>query len=316
MSSGKFVVPKIKLSPVGPEVSQICLGNWRWNEITKEEQAKLLEKALELGVTTIDTADIYGSYTSEELLGDLLEPKFKADPSFRSHIQLITKTTICIPNPRNNHKVHHYDTTKEHILASVERSLKYLRTTYLDVLLLHRPDALLDADEVADSLHQLHAQGKVRFFGVSNYTFFQVELLQSRLNLPLVTNQVELSPVYLDCLHDGSLDQCQKLRIVPMAWSPVRGLFDSGDRVLTGKVENERKDRILKELKAIGTELGGISEDQVVYSWIMTHPTHPIPVVGTSKPERLQKACEAVKYKLSRAQWWRIWIASKGHGVP
>eukprot|EP01120_Amphizonella_sp_Union-15-10_P015509 TRINITY_DN7_c0_g1_i1.p1 TRINITY_DN7_c0_g1~~TRINITY_DN7_c0_g1_i1.p1 ORF type:complete len:331 (-),score=67.02 TRINITY_DN7_c0_g1_i1:171-1163(-) len=308
MSHAK-IVPRIKLCPSGPEVSQIVIGNWFWNEIPKDQQLALVKKCLELGVTTFDTADIYGGYTSEEFLGDILEPLMKHDPSLRSRIQIITKTTIIIPAKKNSGKLHHYDTSKEHILSSVTQSLLNIRTQYLDVLLLHRPDALMDADEVAEAFNELHAAGVVRYFGVSNYTNTQFALLQSRLQFPLVTNQIELSVLHLDPLYDGTLDYCQQLRIVPMIYSPVRGLFDTDKK-------DARRDRVLKELKAIGEELGGFTEDQIAIAWVLNHPTKPVPVLGTSKPERVEKTVEIVGHKLSREQWWRIWTASKGEEVP
>jgi len=218
--------------------------------------------------------------------------------------------------PKKNFKISHYNTSKQHILDSVAQSLKNIRIDYIDVLLLHRPDILMNADEVAEALTELHTQGKVRFFGVSNYSPSQFDLLQSRLPFSLVTNQIELSPVFLDCLHDGTLDQCQKLKIVPMAWSPVRGIFIEQARVGTGIVPEAKRQRLFDELTAIGKELGGLEPDQVALVWILTLPTSPIPVLGTSKPERVEKAVAALKYRLTREQWYRVWVASKGHPVP
>jgi len=316
-SQEKLLSPRIKISPNGPEVSQLVIGNWRWGEITKEQQIKVIDKCLELGITTIDTADIYGGYTCEAMLGEILEPKFKADPTLRSKLQIITKTSICLVNEKIGHKVHHYNSSEEHILASVTRSLENMKIDYIDILLLHRADFLMNPDEVARAFNILHKSGKVLYFGVSNYSPSQFDLLQSRLDFPLVTNQVELSPVYMKPIEDGTLDQCTKLRICPMAWSIVRGVLIEQVRVNTGIIPDQQRERINKELTAVGEEMGGLAPDQVAYLWVMTHPSNPLPVLGTSKPERIQAAVEATKYKrLTREHWYRIWIAAKGHAVP
>ncbi|MCF8364966.1 MAG: aldo/keto reductase, partial [Bacteroidales bacterium] len=151
--------------------------------------------------------------------------------------------------------------------------------------------------------------GKVRHFGVSNFTPFQFDLLQSRLDFELVTNQVEISVLEMQTLHDGTLDQCQQKRISPMAWSPF-----GGGRIFAGNSDKEQ--RVRNELFKIGKELGGAAIDQVALAWLLKHPSKIIPVLGTGNVERIRSAAEALDLELSRDQWFRIWAASAGHEVP
>jgi predicted oxidoreductase len=211
---------------------------------------------------------------------------------------------------RPHHTVHSYDTRKAHIVASAENSLKKLRTDYLDVLLVHRPDPLMDADEVAEAFTELYEAGKVLHFGVSNFTTTQFSLLDSRLtDFDLVTNQIEFSVMHMEPLTDGTLDWCQMLRIAPMAWSPVGG----GD-LFNG--HSEQAVRLRQTMNQIGSELGGASLDQVALAWILKHPSVCMPVLGTGKLERIRAAVNAEKLELSHEQWFRIWEASAGHEVP
>lgn len=202
--------------------SEFVAGFWRMEswDMTPMQRLSLIEQYLELGVTTMDHADIYGQYQCETLFGEALALK----PALRQQMQIVSKCGIkpafaCRPE----RYVNHYDTSCEHIIASVEHSLKQLNTDYLDLLLIHRPDPLMDADAVAEAFKILKQAGKVQHFGLSNFTNAQFFLLQSRLDAPLVTNQVELSPLAMSTLHDGTLDLCQQRRIRPMAWSCLAG---------------------------------------------------------------------------------------------
>ncbi len=179
----------------------------------------------------------------------------------------------------------------------------------MDVLLIHRPDPLMDADEVAEAFVQLRQSGKVLHFGVSNFTPFQFELLASRLDFPLVTNQVQFSAMYLSTWYDGTLDLCQRLRISPMAWGPLGGgrLFHE---------ETKWAESLRKEMYAVGAALGGASLDQVALAWILKHPARIVPILGTGKIERVRSAVEAEGLELSREQWFRIWVASTGTRLP
>ena len=298
----------ITLGPNGPTFSRLVLGLWRladWS-LTEEQRLELIDGALDLGITTFDHADIYGDYRCEELFGQLLAQK----PALRDKLQIVTKCGIKLVSERRpEHKLKSYDTSREHIIASAENSLRLLQTDYIDLLLIHRPDPLMDADEVAEAFIRLKEAGKVRFFGVSNFLPHQFDLLADRLDFPLVTNQVELSVNYLKPLHNGIIDQCQKRRIAPMAWSPLGGgaLFHSGE---------ERFQRLRLTMEQIGEELGGATLSQVALAWLLTHPARVVPVLGTGKLHRLVTAVQALNLTLSREQWFAIWTASAGQEVP
>ena len=244
-------------------------------------------------------------YTCEAIFGRAL----KADPALRSRIQLVSKCGIkLVSKNRPNHHLKHYDTSCDHILVSVDNSLKSLQTDYLDLLLIHRPDPLMNADQVAAAFTQLQEAGKVLHFGVSNFRPSQVDLLASRLKRPLVTNQVEISVMHLDPFLDGTLDHCQQLRMAPMAWSPL-----SGGELFAG--ESPKALRLRTTLGAIA-ELNQASIDQVALAWLLTHPAQILPILGTGNLERLRSAAVAEQLKLTREQWFAIWTASTGTEVP
>lgn len=296
------------ISPVGPFFSPMVQGYWRLDDwqMTPQQRLSFLKAHIDLGVTTVDHADIYGDYRCETLFGQAL----KIDPSVRDDIQVVSKCDIkLVSEAAPNRKINHYDTSYRHILESVDNSLSRLGVEKLDVLLIHRPDALMDADEVAEAFTTLRHHGKVAHFGVSNFTPAQFDLLQSRWDESLVTNQVEINPLRFDVVHDGTLDQLQRLRIKPMAWSCL-----AGGEMFNG--ESEQAVRVRDTLHAIGEELGGATIDQVIYAWVMRHPSQPLPIIGSGNIERVKAAKAAYDLKLTREQWYRIWVASKGHNVP
>lgn len=301
-------VNQIDLTKGGPRFSRIALGFWRlagWG-LSDAELLDLVRFSLDLGITTFDHADIYGDYTCEGLFGRALT----LEPGLRASMQLVTKCGIKLVSPkRPQNTIKHYDTSSAHIVASAENSLRVLGTDYIDLLLIHRLDVLMDPDEVAEAFVTLRQSGKVLHFGVSNFTPSQFDLLASRLDFPLVTNQIELSVLSLELLHDGTVDQCLQRRIAPMAWSPLGGgrLFHDND---------ERTVRVRDALDAVGSELGGASTDQVALAWVLTHPARFIPVLGSGKVERIQSGAEADALRLSREQWFAIWSASTGIPVP
>jgi predicted oxidoreductase len=261
-----------------------------------------IEQHSELGITTVDHADIYGDYQCEAAFGEALRLK----PSLREKLELVSKCGIAT-TAKPEHALSHYLTDRAHILTSAEQSLKNLHTDYLDLLLIHRPDPLMDADEVAEAFTALHSSGKVRHFGVSNFTPAQFSLLQSRLPFTLATNQVEISPLNQTVTLDGTLDQCQQLRIRPMAWSCLGG----------GRLFTEPRYQALRdELEAIAGEIGAQSPEQVVYAWILRLPSRPLPILGTGKIERMRDAWAALSLPLSRQQWFRIRKAALGYDVP
>jgi len=288
--------------------SEFVAGFWRMEswDMTPMQRLNLIEQYLELGVTTMDHADIYGQYQCETLFGEALALK----PALRQQMQIVSKCGIkpafaCRPE----RYVNHYDTSSEHIIASVEHSLKQLNTDYLDLLLIHRPDPLMDADAVAEAFKILKQAGKVQHFGVSNFTNAQFFLLQSRLDAPLVTNQVELSPLAMSTLHDGTLDLCQQRRIRPMAWSCLAGgkIFET---------TNPQAVRLHQTLKLIAEQVGAQDISQVIYAWVRMLPSRPVPLIGSGNIERIKSAVASNEIQLDRQQWFSIWQASMGHSVP
>lgn len=303
-----MVVSQIALSQEGPTCSRFVLGVWRmaqW-DLSCTEILDFIQACLNLGITTFDHADIYGDYTCEQLFGDALANM----PSLRSQMQLVTKCGIkLVSKNRPAHRIKHYDTRAVHILSSVEHSLKQLRTDYIDLLLIHRPDPLMDADEVATAFNHLRQSGKVLHFGVSNFMPRQFNLLASRLDFPLVTNQLEISVSHLAAFKDGTLEQCQQLRISPMAWSPL-----AGGRLFQGM--DEPSVRLREALIGVANELGEATLDQVALAWLLAHPAQIVPVIGTGKIDRIKSAIASVALELSLQQWFAIWSASTGEEVP
>ena len=290
------------------EFSRIVQGYWRlmdWN-ISDDELVKLIEEAYDLGITTVDHADIYGNFCCEEKFGNALKLK----KGLREKLEIVTKCGIKFPSEnRPENKSHCYDTSKEHIIKSAERSLKNFNTDYLDVLLIHRVDALLNPEEVAEAFTKLKREGKVRYFGVSNFLPAQFNMLNSYLKDSLVTNQVEISPLCLDSFENGTLDLMLEKRVKPMAWSPLAGgrLFKAND---------EKSLRVQKVLNKIKDEVSAKGIDEVVYAWLLMHPSNIIPIVGSGKIDRIKAAIRATEINLSRDQWFEIYVASRGVDIP
>ncbi|MED0661247.1 aldo/keto reductase family oxidoreductase [Bacillus smithii] len=288
--------------------SRIIHGYWRladWKK-SKEETLSIIEYCLELGITTFDHADIYGSYTCEALFGEALALK----PSLREKMEIVTKCGIVLPSPnRPEHLSHHYNTSKKHIIRSVDQSLKNLQTDYFDVLLIHRPDPFMDPEQTAEAFAELKKAGKVRYFGVSNFKDHQFEMLESYLEEKLITNQLELSAYHLENFEDGTLNFCLKKRIPPMAWSPLGGgaIFSS---------QEKKAVRMRKTLAKIAREIQAESIDEVLYAWLLNHPAKIMPIVGSGKKERIQKAVRSLEHTLTHDQWFEILHSSMGHEVP
>lgn len=298
------MVQRITLAPQGPEFSRFVMGYWRlmdWN-MSPLQLASFIEEHIDLGVTTVDHADIYGGYQCEAAFGEAL----KLAPALRDRMEIVTKCGIAT-TAKPEHALGHYITDSAHIIKSAEQSLVNLATDRIDLLLIHRPDPLMDADEVAEAFLNLHQSGKVRHFGVSNFTPAQFALLQSRLPFTLATNQVEISPVHQPLLLDGTLDQLQQLRIRPMAWSCLGG----------GRLFNDDEFQPLRnELDTIARELNAESIEQVVYAWILRLPSKPLPIIGSGKIERVRSALAAEELQMTRQQWFRIRKAALGYDVP
>lgn len=299
---------RIRLHPAGPEVSRLVLGAWRLIDAGLDAAAvrELVAAAADLGLTTVDHADIYGDYQVETLFGEAL----RAAPDLRRRLQIITKCGIKLVSVRRHaHRLKHYDTSRAHIVASVDASLRALGAERIDLLLLHRPDPFMDADDTAAALDALIDAGKVAHVGVSNFGVAQFDLLASRLRAPLVTNQIELSLLNPAPFVDGTLDDCQRHRIAPMAWSPLGGgrLFHHGDPVAS---------RVRSALEAVRVEIGAGSIEQVAYAWLLAHPARIVPVTGTTRIDRLRDAVGALGLTLDRQHWFALWEAANGHSVP
>jgi predicted oxidoreductase len=280
----------------GPELSRIVAGAWRWNTVSPAMVEKLFYTACQAGITSFDHADIYGDYGNEKIFGDVI----RQNPQMRRGIQLITKCGIkLISGQRSGTWVKHYDTSKEHILASVDNSLKMLGTDYIDILLLHRPDPLLDPEEVSEAFGLLKQNGKVLHFGVSNFSTSQFEMLQRYLPFPLVTNQVEVSLSKLDCLFDGTLDTMLRYKACPMAWSPL-----GGGKLMAGSGGLWNK-----------KEKYGATETQMSLAWLLKHPSGMFPVIGTTQPERIIESAKATDIDLDRQDWFEMLKVASGKDV-
>jgi predicted oxidoreductase len=289
------------------EFSVLAAGLWRlpsWG-LSAPELTRWTQGVVDLGVTTIDLADIYGGYTVEESFGAAL----REAPSLRDQLQIVTKCNIKLVNERRPlHTRHVYDSSAEHIVLSAENSLRALSTDRIDTFLLHRQDPLMDPDEVAEAFAQLAESGKVRSFGVSNFTPSHFAMLKSRLPMPLVVNQVEASVLCLDPFEDGTLDSALEHRVTPMAWSPLGGgsLFSD---------EGERAVRVREALDRVGAE-AELTAAGTAFAFLARHPSGIVPVTGTQSLERIAEALAGLSSRLSREQWFDIWTASTGASLP
>jgi predicted oxidoreductase len=294
----------VPVAPGGVRLSRIVAGTWRmldwgWDAATC---LRWIEQCVELGVTSFDHADIYGDYRAEALFGEALAMA----PGLRERLQIVGKFGIRLVSPaRPAHRVKSYDSSRAHLFASVDASLRALRTDRLELLLLHRPDLLVDPDDLADALRTLVAAGKVLHFGVSNHSPSQLELLRRRH--PVVVHQLEFSALQMRALADGTLDQCLDLHIRPMAWSPL-----GGGRLMTG--HDAQAQRVRSTLEAIGRE-HGVAPATVAYAWLLRHPAGVLPVAGTRRIEALAEAVSATALRLPAEDWYRVWQASIGHEV-
>ncbi|MGA4670365.1 aldo/keto reductase [Propionibacteriaceae bacterium Y1923] len=285
-------------------LSRVALGFWRWKEwgLGIDQLDKLVRDALDLGITTFDHANIYDEGNPETAFGEVL----RRDPGLREQMQIITKSTIVYPN--ENIRVKYYDTSREHTITEVEKSLKRLNTDYIDLFLLHRPDPLMNAEETAEAFSELHAAGKVRHFGVSNYKPIQFDLLQSYLDLPLVTNQVEVSVLAHENFDDGTIAHAQTKRIHPIVWSPL-----AGGRIFNGT--DEASLRVREALEVVRVDLGAETIDEVAFAWLYRHPVGLIPITGSCELEFIKRPIQALQYRLSQEQWFLIWSAATGRKV-
>lgn len=289
------------------KMSKIALGFWRLNDwgMTSEKLLEYLEKAIDLGVTTFDHADIYGHYTCEKMFGEALALK----PKLRAKIQIVSKVGIKLVSKNMPENTYHcYDTSYEHIIKSVEKSLKNLKVDYLDLVLIHRPDMYMDADETARALTDLRKSGKVLEWGVSNFLPSDFNLLQSRLDFKLVTNQIEISPLKTQHFYDGTINLMQEKRVPMMVWSPL-----AGGEIFTS--ENQNVVDLRKVLERLSKKYS-CKPDTIIYAWHLSHPANLIPICGSGKIERLEAAVKACNVKLTREEWFEILVNGMGRDIP
>lgn len=271
---------------------------------TSDAYDRMVKECLDAGIRTFDHADIYGGYTTEAEFGSVL----RSSPSLRDTLQIITKCGICLVDPnRPEHIVKHYETRAPHIRRSVERSLKNLYTDRIDLLLIHRPDPLMDPAEVAKALQDLMQEGKILAAGVSNFSAAQTDLLSQYI--PLNAHQLEFSLSHTAPLTNGVLDMCRKQGIVVQAWSPLGGILEA-------RRENTGKKSMIFQVAMNLAETHGATIDQILLAWILHHPLGIRPVIGTSRPERVRASVLAESISLSRQEWFQLYEASLGHEVP
>ena len=287
------------------QLSPIIAGVMNWGvwdkNLNTNEFTHLINLFIENGITTFDHADIYGGYTTEASFGKALSES-KID---RKKIQLITKCGIqYVSENRPNNSIKHYEYSKDYIIWSAENSLKNLQTDYLDVLLLHRPSPLMQADEIAEAVSKLKADGKILSFGVSNFTSSQTELLRQKTEISF--NQVQFSATHHEAMLDGSLDYMQIHNIKPMAWNPLGIVFR----------ENTDQTFRLRQLLAKLVEKYRIGSDIILLAWIMQHPAGISPVAGTVNSGRIQQLMKAKSLVLDKQDWFAIWTESMGNRVP
>lgn len=274
-------------------------GVWDKN-LNTSEMANLIHVCFENKITTFDHADIYGGYTTEASFGKALtESKISRDK-----IQLVSKCGIQHISENRKNKIKHYDYSKDYIVWSVENSLKNLHSDYLDVLLLHRPSPLMNAEEIAEAVEKLKADGKILDFGLSNFTPSQTDLIRSKTEVSY--NQVQFSATDFEAMLNGSLDHMQVNNIRPMAWNPLGTVFR----------ENTDQTKRLKTLLADLVSKYHVGSDTILLSWILQHPAKIIPIAGTVNVARLQQLFKATEFKLEQEEWFAIWTESMGNKVP
>ena len=289
-------------------ISQMVHGQMRINDwhLSSDQLLGQMKTIASMGIDTFDNADIYGNYTCEKLVGDALA----LDPSFRNSIKIITKCGICIQSDKfPKRQIQFYDYSYDYIVGQVEKLLQNLRTDRIDLLLLHRPSYLLNPAEVASAFDKLHADGKVLHFGVSNFYAHDFSMLQSYCNVPLITNQIEVSPYCLEHLENGNLSYLLEKRIRPMAYSPLAW----------GKLVHpdcEKSHRIVAELGRVASEIGVDGIDKVIFAWIAQHPAGIVTINGSGNLDRIKRSIEALDIRLSTEQWQRILVASRGVRLP
>ena len=292
---------KIYLSDAGPKISPAVYGFYRWDEVTNTSATmeEVINLCIELGINTFDHADVYGSYQCEELFGQVLSQKsFK-----REDIVLFTKCGLRLPNAKHpDVRVSHYDTSREHILKSVDNSLRNLKTDYIDIFLLNQFDAIADLEETAFTLEKLKESGKIKNIGVANFSVFQHQLLASYLQKPIVTNHIELNLLNISALENGQIDYIKQRYMKPLVTSPLaEGLIATGT--------DARSVRVRSKLQEISPKYDADIESLAV-AWLVK--LGAIPLIGTTDKNRIRNIANAFSIDLDRQDWYELYHASTG----
>ena len=282
-------------------LSRIISGTMNWGtwgaNYSKQEMCQLISESFDSGINSFDHADIYGGYTTEESFGDaFIDTGIKREDVF-----FISKCGIIYPSKKLPIKTKHYDYSEDHIIKSVNNSLKYLQTDYLDCLLLHRPSPLMDINIIADTVEGLIKSGKIKSFGVSNFTADQMDMFKGKVEI--LYNQINLSLTHLDHIFDGTLEYMQANKILPMAYSPLGSYFKEGSNKIK-KVVESLKDKY------------SCTDYHLLISWLLKHPSKVYPVIGTTKSDRIKKSMKSLKIEIELIDWFELLEASVGNRVP
>jgi predicted oxidoreductase len=289
------------LGKSGIEISSLAWGMWRFAGLEMSAARAAIDAAFEAGITLFDTADIYGFGEqgfgkAEELLGRV----FADAPDMRDRMVLATKGGITPPVP--------YDSSAEYLTKAIDDSLTRLQTNRIDLWQIHRPDILTHPQEIARTVEDAQKAGKIRAFGVSNFTQAQIATLAQFSSVPIVSTQPELSPLRIDTIENGELDQAIAMDLAVLAWSPL-----GGGRI--GDPTSEREQNVAAALSGVAAA-HGVSRTAAAYSWIMAHPARPIPIVGSQNPARIAEAADAFKVQWTRADWYSVLVAARGVPLP
>jgi predicted oxidoreductase len=289
------------LGKSGIEISSIAWGMWRFAGLEMAAARAAIDAAFEAGITLFDTADIYGLGethfgAAEELLGKV----FADAPGLRDKMVLASKGGIIPPAP--------YNSSAEYLADAIEQSLERLRTDRIDLWQIHRPDILTHPQEIARVVEDAVKAGKVRAFGVSNFTKDQIATLAHFSSVPIVSTQPELSALRIDPIENGELDQAIAMDLAVLSWSPL-----GGGRI--GDPTDKREQDVAAALSGVAASYG-VSRTAAAYSWIMAHPARPIPIVGSQNPARIAEAADAFKVKWTRADWYNVLVAARGAPLP
>ncbi len=283
--------------------SRVISGAMTWGswgkKLSKKEMMELMHHSIECGLTTFDHADIYGGYTTEADFG----AAFGDSGIKRETIQLITKCGIQLMDRKKN-RINHYQYDKDYIIWSAEESLKKLKTDYLDFFLIHRPSPLMNPNEIAEAARHLLVSGKIKQFGVSNFTTSQMAMLEKAV--PVEGNQVEFSLTHHDPMYDGVFDDCIANKRMAMAWSPLGSFFR----------EDDEQGARIKAAMEPSKDKYDADESQLLLAWILKHPAKVHPVIGTTNKKRMELAAKAVKIDLELQDWFALLVAAQGHDVP